>query len=154
MDMTKVSRRFLDKELWNRIFEIFVKTLADLKNPADVQNFIEDLLSPTEKVMLTKRLAIAILLAKGYTYDEIDEKLKVSRSTIMNVSFWLKYGKTGYLKSVEKIIGDQSKEALIDKIDEILLQLSGPKAYGSPAFERKSKRGKELSKRRLKRNII
>lgn len=152
--MTKVSRRFLDKELWNRIFEIFVKTLADLKTPIDVQNFLEDLLSPTEKVMLTKRLAIAILLAKGYTYDEIDDKLKVSRSTIMNVSFWLKYGKSGYAKSVEKIIKNQNRDTMIDKIDEILLQLSPPKAYGSPAYERKQKRGKELFRKRVKRELL
>lgn len=152
--MTKVSKRFLDEKLWKKIFELFTRAIADFKKPLEVENFLEDLLSPTEKIMLTKRLAIAILLVKGYTYDEIDEKLKVSRSTIMGVSFWLKNGKSGYAKAVEKIIKNQNKEALVDKIDEILLQLSGPKAYGSLAHKRKSKRGKELFKRKLERNLI
>lgn len=149
--MTKVSRRFLDKELENRIFEVFLKTIVDIKTPNDAQAFIDDLLSPTEQIMLVKRLAIAVLLAKGKTYDEIDDTLKVSRATIMRVSFWLKNGKSGYRKVVDSILKEQNKEALIDKIDETILKLSPPKSFGSIAFENKSKKGKELFKRKLRR---
>lgn len=152
--MTKVSNRILDKELEKRIFELFVKTLVELKNPTDVQDFLEDLLSPTEKIMLVKRLSIAILLTKGYTYDAIDDILKVSRPTIMNVSYWLKNGKSGYKKAVEKILEGQRKEAFIDKIEEILIRLSPPKLYGSAAFEKKQKAGKELLKRKIIRKTL
>lgn len=152
--MSKVSRRFLDKELEERIFEVFLKTIVDIKNTAEAKNFIEDLLSPTEKIMLVKRLAIAVLLTKGNTYEHIDHTLKVSRATIMNVSLWLKHGKSGYRRAVEKIIQTQNKEALLDKIEEILLRLSPPKRFGSIGFEKKSKRGKELVRRKLKRERI
>ncbi len=152
--MTKVSKRFLNKELEKHIFELFIKTVVDLKNEADARSFLEDLLSPTEKIMLVKRLAIAVLLTKGYTYDEIDNTLKVSRSTIMNVSYWLKHGNTGYLKAVDRIMQQQKKEAFIDKIEEILLQLSPPKLYGSSAFIKKQQEGKELYKRKVKRNLL
>lgn len=152
--MTKISRRFLNKTLENHIFELFLETIVDIRNSDDARNFIEDLLSPTERIMLIKRLAIAVLLTKGYTYDDIDDTLKVSRSTIMNVSIWLKHGKSGYVKAVKKILETQKRKEFIDKIEEILLQLSPPKRYGSAAFEKKQRAGKELFRRRLKRNIL
>ncbi len=102
--MSMVSRRILNKTLQEYIFSLFIKTIIELKNEPDVNNFLQDLLSPTERVVLVKRLAIAILLVKGYTYDAIDDTLKVSRPTINHVSYWLKHGNSGYQKVVEKIL--------------------------------------------------
>lgn len=149
-----ISRRKLNKELETYIFELFVKTIVNLKTQKDVADFIEDLLSPTEKVMLTKRLAIAILLSKAYTYDAIDETLKVSRPTINHVSYWLKHGNSGYQKVVQKILQEQKREELMDKIEEVLLRLSPPKMYGSTAFQKKQAAGKILYKRKLKRSML
>ena len=150
-NMSKVSRRFLDKELENKIYEVFLKTIVDIKTSIDAGNFIEDILSPAERVMIMKRLAIAVLLTKGKTYEYIDHTLKVSRATIMTVSLWLKHGKGGYRKVVENILKTQNRERLIDNIEEILIRLSPPKRFGSIEFENKSKKGKELLKRKLKR---
>lgn len=153
--MTRISRRFLDKDLENRIFEVFTRTIVSLKNSDDAKNFLNDLLSPIERLMLVKRLAIAILLTKGYTYEMIDKTLKVSQPTIMRISLMLKYGSNnGYKKVIDNFIKHQKREESLDKIEEILLQLSGPKKYGSYAYERKRKQGKELQKRRLKRSLL
>lgn len=114
--------------------------------------FVEDLLSPSEKIMLIKRLAIAILLNKGYTYNQIDQTLKVSRPTIMTVSYFLKHGQNGgYQKVTKKFLKDQKREILLDKIDELLLQLSPPKLQESAAYERKRMIGKELFMRKTRR---
>ena len=152
--MSKVSKRILNKTLESYIFELFIKTIVDLKNPADVQNFMGDLLSPPERIMLVKRLAIAILLTKGYTYEKIDNTLKVSRPTIMNVSLCLKHGRNGYQKAVNKILESERRNVLLDKIEDTLLKLSLPKRYGSIAFNKKQKQGKQLFKRILKRKIF
>lgn len=152
--MTKVSRRILNKHLEQYIFELFVQTIIDLKDKAAVENFLEDILSPTEKIMLIKRLAIAILLSKGYTYDKIDETVKVSRTTIMHVSYFLRYGKSGYEEVVHTILRRQKRQTLMDKIDEVLIKLSPPKAIGSIGFEKKQKVGKELYQRKLKSPML
>ncbi len=153
--MSQVSKRLLDKNLEERIFEVFIKTVVDLKSPVDVQNFINDLLSPVERIMLVKRLAIAILLAKGYTYEMINHVLKVSNPTIVKVAFGLKYGtNNGYKKVVDNFLKHEKREEALDKIEEILLQISPPKAVGSIGFERKSKKGKELYRRKIKRTHI
>lgn len=151
--MTKVSRRFLDKNLESYIYSIFIKTIADLDDIQDIKNFLDDLLSPTEKIMLIKRLAIAVLLTKGYTYDQIDHTLKVSRPTIMSVSYFLKHGeKGGYQKVADKVLKDQRREAFFGKIEEILLNLSPPRLYKSAAYERKKKLGKELFRIKMLRD--
>ena len=152
--MTKVSRRWLDKELEARMSELFVKTISDLKHPVDISNFLEDLLSPAEQIMLVKRLGIAILLSRGYTYDAIDSTLKVFRPTIMNVSYWLRHGKGGYQRAVKKVEDDKKREELFDKIESILLEISPPKQYGSPSYERKRDQGRKLFKRRVIRNRL
>ena len=69
----------------------------------------------------------------------------------MNVSLWLKHGKGGYRKVVDNILKAQNKQALIGNIEEILMRLSPPKRFGSIEFEKKSKKGKELLRRKLKR---
>lgn len=153
--MTKVSRRLLSKELETHIFDLFTESIIDLKNKQDVSNFLEDLLSPSEKIMLVKRLAIAILLSKSYTYDMIDETLKVSRPTITHVSYWLKYGSNnGYKKVVEKIAQDKKKEVMFDAIETVLLKLSRPRKEKSRAFLKKQKQGKSLFERKRKRNLL
>ena len=112
--MTKVSRRILDKNLEDYIFSVFLKTITDLKTLSESKNFLEDLLWPTERIMLIKRLAIAVMLSKGYTYDEIDHTLKVSRTTIMNVSYFLKHGQnSGYKEVVARILKDQKREEFL-----------------------------------------
>lgn len=151
--MSQVSRRLLNKELEDYIFNNFIKTIAKLKEELEIQYFLDDLLSPIERIMLIKRLAIAVMLTKGYTYEAIDHTLKVSRPTIKNVSYSLKYGqKGGYQTAVDEILQDQKREAFFDKIEEILLTFSPPKLYGSGAYERKHRIGKELFKRKSLRD--
>lgn len=153
--MSQISRRNIDKTLEDYIFKNFVKTISKLKESSEIQNFIDDLLSPIEKTMIIKRLAIAVMLTKGYTYEQIDHTLKVSRPTIKNVSFALKYNqKNGYKKAVEETLKDHNKEELFDKVEELLLSISPKKLYESPAYESKKQAGKELFIRKLLRRRI
>lgn len=149
-----VSRRRLDKQLELYIFELFVKTIIDLKTEIDVTNFLQDIFSPTERVMLTKRLGIAILLTKGYTYEQIDQVLKVSSPTINHVAYWLKHGNSGYQKVVNRIVGTQKAEAFWDSLEELLLKLSRPGMIGTTRFEKRQKTGRELYKRKRLRNEL
>ncbi len=59
---------------------------------------VNDLLTPTERIMLAKRLAIILMLENGYSFSAIERTLKVTRQTI--VRFWkmAKLGKFSYLK--------------------------------------------------------
>lgn len=152
--MAKVSKRMLNPELQERIFEVFWQGVADLKTPKEVEVFFKDLLSPVEQIMLVKRLAIAILLTKGYSYEDIDQTLKVSKSTIMRVSAWLQAGGRGYINVIAKINQRKKKEAFWEKIEELVLQASRPAKLSSARYQRKKAMGKELYRRRRRKSII
>lgn len=152
--MSKISKRLLNKEIQKRIFALFWKTIAELKTPTEASSFFNDLLSPSEQIMLAKRLAIAVLLSKNFTYSEIDNVLKVSRPTIMNVSLWLKHKGAGYRKAVEKILKDEKKEEFLDKIEEFILGMEMPAKLGSSRYQSKQQRGRDLYNRKRKRNLL
>ncbi len=118
--MTQVSKYPIHKDVEKRMFEIFKNTISSLKNAEDIENFLEDFLSPVEKIMLAKRLSIAVLLAKGYRYPSIAKILRVTPPTIASVSISLKYSGKGYKKMVEKILRDEKVDAFWEKMEEVI----------------------------------
>lgn len=152
--MGRISRRKIDPEIEERIFEIFWDYLATLRKSEEINEFLISLLSFTEQVMLSKRLAIALLLARGYNYRDIDETLKVSTSTVGTVHKQILVGALGYKKAVERILKREKMENLFNNLDELLIKLSGPKRYKSSAWEEKSKRAKVLAKQQRKLSAL
>lgn len=152
--MGRVSKRRIDPEIEERIFEIFWDYLAKIRNTQDIQEFLISLLSFTEQMMLSKRLAIAVLLAKGYNYEAIDETLKVSKSTIATVHKQILIGAPGYKKAISYTLNREKFEKLFNNLEELLLKSSGPKRYKSLAWESKSKQGKTLAKRQRKLSTL
>lgn len=123
--MTQVSRYPIVKEVEERIFEVLTQVIADLKNSSEINDFLEDFLSPVEKIMLAKRLSIAVLLAKGYDYRQIQKILRVTPPTIASVNLSLKYTGKGYKRVVEKILAQERMAEFWQKIDDILGEISG-----------------------------
>lgn len=152
--MGRVSKRPVDPEVSSRMYEVFRNYLAGVKNAQEVEEFFTSLLSVTEQITLAKRLAIAVLLSKGYTYDQINQVLKVSTSTITSVQRQLMSGASGYKKAVNKILSEENKELLSLNIEEFILGVSLPKSKGSYAWERKSKTGKHIVSRKRKLSDI
>ena len=102
--MAQVSKRYLQKQVEERILDLFWTSLSSLLTKEKISIFLDDLLSPTEKLMLSKRLAIAFMLMKGYDYSTINNRLKVSNPTIWNVKMSLAYKGKGYKIAIEQIM--------------------------------------------------
>lgn len=103
--MPQVSKSPIPKKTDRKIRKAFTRALVDIKSEREMERYIFDLLTPTERVMLAKRLAIAALLIEGLPYHEISERLKVSTATIGRVNLWLGMAGDGYRLVVEKIGG-------------------------------------------------
>lgn len=121
--MTQVSRMPLPKGLEEQMHRLFRRAIAHLQSEADISSFLEDLLTPTEKVMLAKRLAIAVLLTKGHTQRDVRKILKVSLPTVNDVSYFLKYQGAGYKKVIEKLNKDQLWQDILEGIEQTLEEL-------------------------------
>lgn len=143
--MAQVSRLFLSKNLYERIFEIFFKSILKLKNKKEAEEFFNDLLTPTERIVLAKRLAIAMLLAKDYDYRTIRSILHVSPPTIAHVKNTLKRSGTGYRKTIGRLMREEkTKELLL----EILGDFAGLGSLGGSEIWRGVRKGIQKSKRR------
>lgn len=125
--MTQVSRRYLPPKVSGQIFDMFLSTLTSLSSPSSVNNFIEDLLSPTEQIMLGKRLAIAYMLQKGYTQRDIVETLKVGLATVNKISLRMKTKGNGYTMVITNMLKIQKVSDFFDKVEEKLDHLLPPK---------------------------
>ena len=81
--MSRVSKRPLDERLLSKIYRLFYEVFSRNKNQDDFLLIIDDILSSSEKIMLSKRLAIIYLLIKGVDYRDIMDTLKVSSATVV-----------------------------------------------------------------------
>ena len=129
--MTQVSKYPISKKVADRIFEVFLKTIVEIKNNKEADEFISDLLTPTEKIMLAKRLAIAFLLEKGYDYRTIQKIIRVSAPTITSVNTARKYGSEGYKKLIAKIIREEKLISFFEETVEKLLSIPSELEKGS-----------------------
>lgn len=143
--MTQISKYPISKAVETRIFEIFSKTIANLKLQSDIYDFLEDFLTPTEKMMLAKRLAVALLLTKGYDYREIRKTLKVGFPMIANVNIWLKYKGKGYKKVIDWILKEEKIEEFWQKIDDVIDDVIPP-AHTNWSYWRSKKWQEKMEK--------
>lgn len=143
--MTQISKYPISKAVEKRIFGIFFSTIVNLRTSEDVSSFLEDFLTPTEKMMLAKRLAVAVMLAKGYDYRAIRKTLRVSFPMIASVNLWLKYKGRGYQKVIDQILREEKIDEFWQKIDDVLGDLVPPKGQNW-SYWRKQKWQEKIEK--------
>lgn len=106
-----------------RIGEIFLRTISKLNKEEDVSQFLREFLTPTEKIVLSKRLAVAVMLRKGCDYKKIREVLKVTPGTIARVAYWIKYSKSGFLKIANVIVDGEKSEDFWNEIGNSVVKV-------------------------------
>lgn len=145
--MTQVSKRYLAPNVQKRMYEILIKAISKASYSQDIIQFLTDLLSPTEQIMLAKRLAIAYLLVKeDWTTREITQILKVSLTTVNRVSLTLNIQGRGYRKIIKSLIRDEKVEEFMNKIADAITSIP-PKGQDWSRW-RREKEAKKLSRRK------
>lgn len=81
---------------------MFYGMVEKLNSRDEIENFFKDLLTPSEVVMIARRLKVAFLLLEGYNHREIKKRMKVGFATVANVEHWLRSGFGGYEKIINK----------------------------------------------------
>ena len=105
--MTRVSRRPLKAEELKRTRDAFLKAVVVLRTKSDVEEFLQGFLTPSEWKMFTKRLAVADMLSYGASYAKIEERLKVSNTTIARIRNLVQLQGAG----VQKLLRQLQKES-------------------------------------------
>lgn len=123
--MSQVSKRTIKPEIAKRIDELFIESISSCDEKNSLAEFLDDLLTSTEKVMLSKRLCIAYLLSKGYTYEVINNVLKVSNPTIRTVSLIMRYKGKGISNSLNKLVKKERWLNFFKDLADIAIELMG-----------------------------
>ncbi len=98
--MTRISRFPVEAKVLEKLYSLMFEIVSSMDDEESFSKIINELLSPTEKIMIAKRIAIIYLLMKKIDYYNISEVLKVSSETI--AKFHLIMEESGEIKGVLK----------------------------------------------------
>ena len=91
--------------------DLLMKAVLSLENEEEAYRFFEDIFTIHELQAVAQRLAVARLLQKKVTYQEIAERTGASTATISRVNRCLTYGAGGYQLILGKTkFGDETSE--------------------------------------------
>lgn len=99
--MVRKFEKILIEEQEKLLME-FCEAFLSMKNVEEASNFLTDLLTKKEILILTKRIKIAKYLLNGKKYREIEEMLKVSHGTVAKIAEWLVEGGEGFKMMTER----------------------------------------------------
>lgn len=91
------------------------KSFLNLKTLDECYAYFEDICTVKEILDMAQRLETAILLDKGYSYQQISEEIKMSSATIGRVSRCIKYGSGGYKLAIDRL---EEKESIENGTEE------------------------------------
>lgn len=109
----------LTKEDYIKTLDYLYTAAASVQGRDKVKAFLKDLLTPSEKIMLGRRVWIARLLLAGYSQRDVGERLKVGPNTVSKVERWLSDQLPGYesaISGLEKELDTRAvrRESFID----------------------------------------
>ena len=93
----------LDERIKNEQIDDLVRAMIELDETEEAYRFFEDIFTIHELQAVAQRLAVARLLRRKVTYQEITDKTGASTATISRVNRCLSYGAGGYQRMLDKL---------------------------------------------------
>lgn len=124
--MVRNSRFVLSEDLLEKLFDLFFEVVGNQSSKSEFKKIFVDLLTPAERIMLAKRVAIIYLLMKKIEYYNICDRLKVSPSTVAKYSL--------LMEKSEGIVSTSKEIVKIDKVkiflEEVFNNIFAPGKIG------------------------
>ncbi|MBI2609870.1 hypothetical protein HYW53_01710 [Candidatus Giovannonibacteria bacterium] len=125
--MPHVSKRKLKKKVYSKIETNFIEVFLKFRSRKETSLLLNDLLTRTERVMLSKRIAIVLMLESGYSFSTIERTLKVTKQTIVRFMKMRKSGKFRYLEAKKE---SKENDSLIEFLEKFLQAGLPPRGKG------------------------
>ncbi len=139
--MVRLNKNKLSDDLLSDLFSQLNSTMSKLDEDK-LNLFLSDLLGDEERIMLAKRLAIAVMINEGHSLYKISETLKVSPTTAEKIKFRMSDGSfTNMLPTLQTHTNNYS--SVLDIIESIITFGGIMPAYGQNyGYDRRNKRKK------------
>lgn len=102
----------LTKEETIRTLDMLYTAAAGVKGRDAMKLFLRDLLTPSERIMLGRRIWIARLILQGASTLDIERKLRVGQNTVTRVERWLHDQFPGYEKALAELEKEMDRRAV------------------------------------------
>lgn len=119
MASKRVSK--MSKSIETQVYKILYQVVADMKREEEVELLLKSLLTESELSAVAKRLAIAVFLDKGQSYERIRDILGVSSATIASVAEGV--GQVGMQRAIERVKAEEWADMWSIKISRALEKL-------------------------------
>lgn len=100
----------LDERIRNEQIDALVHAMLQLNSEEEAYRFFEDIFTIKELQAVAQRLAVAGLLKKKVTYQDIAEQTGASTATISRVNRSLTYGAGGYQLVLSRLVRDNGSD--------------------------------------------
>lgn len=100
----------LDERIRNEQIDALVHAMLQLNSEEEAYRFFEDIFTIKELQAVAQRLAVAGLLKKKVTYQDIAEQTGASTATISRVNRSLTYGAGGYQLVLSRLARDNGSD--------------------------------------------
>jgi|SRR3989344_7180314 len=97
--MPRASKKLLENSVWKQIHSTLVEVISSF-DEYKLSGFLSEFFTKEEKTMITKRLALYIMLLSGYSDWQIEDILKVSNETIRTTRTTLGYKSEGFKENL------------------------------------------------------
>lgn len=117
--MPRASRKPINGKLDQELRENFSTLISSLKTSQEIQQFFNDFITHEEQVMLSKRLMLHLMLAKGYSGSQIQAVLGINKDTIRVHKLLWEHGGAVYREIIGKISKKQEAKLFWEKLEKI-----------------------------------
>ena len=125
--MSQVSKNQLNNKIYEKIFSLFPQYLHKMSVAGKQTILIDTFFTRTEKIVMAKRIAIAFMLVRGYSYRAISAKIKVSTSTVLKIADSIHINGDLVVKELDSIASSDAFTAFLNTIGYNLSKLLPPK---------------------------
>ncbi len=135
--MPRISKRPLSKEKLEEISNQFAQLIASLNVSFQIKQFLDSFLTKEEKLMLSKRLMMYIMLKNDYSTNDIKTTLNLSNETIRSHKIFFEQKDEVFQKIISKMnkkrntaIFLKALEKKTEKLDHFLKAKTNIKSRG------------------------
>jgi|WetSurMetagenome_2_1015567.scaffolds.fasta_scaffold95209_2 uncharacterized protein YerC len=121
--MPRASKKPVSEKVMIELQDNFAYLVSSLSNSVEIQQFFNDFLSDEEKLMLSKRLMLHLMLENGYEAEEICAVLGITKETVRIHKTIRILGGSAYKTIIKKIARREKTKQFWKKVENALKPL-------------------------------
>jgi uncharacterized protein YerC len=119
--VAQLSKKQLDIKVEGELIKTLDIILVNINSQNNMNSFLVSLLTPTERLMLAKRIAAIVMIKEGLTQSQISSSLHLTQATVSKLELMAKANGEGF----DLAFSILEREKIFSDIKNTLIKLAG-----------------------------